>query len=68
MPLELTSPTGEAEQPHQSYPVLSQEGELCLNPAFDKGNVSNKLMGLFPSDFSVSVATLRVLHSLLYTA
>lgn len=58
MPLELTSPMGEAEQPHQSYPALSQEGELCLNPALAKGNSSNKLTGLFPSDFSVPVAAL----------
>lgn len=49
---------GEAEQPHQSYPALSQEGELCLNPALAKGNNSNKLTGLFPSDFSVPVAAL----------
>lgn len=46
--LELTYPTGEAEEPHQPYPALLQEGGLCLNPALAEGKSSNKAHQVIP--------------------
>lgn len=66
LPLELTYPVGEAEQPHQRYPALSREGGLCLNPALAEGKSSNRSTGYSPPILSVPMAALRVLLQLLY--